>query len=411
MNFAGAVAKNVVTMNGAKYGPGMIRGHTLIDKLQRPRSVRINLARGDQVNPREFYDAVLQQAKARPISIARDTYGNMILTFRDLSSRQRLLSLPCLELANGEKYELHDPTNPIVHVQVLQVPFEIADEAITRKIERYGEIISHRRGHHPRMPTCENGIRLYRMKLETNIPSYIHFGSESLRVRYSNQPPTCRRCDMPDHQANVCKRRRCFNCGNYDHGHVSCTEDPRCSICETVGHLAEECPEWRIWEDLPGEEEYESDSSGDEDPTTVIERVVSDAMNEDTAPENPTSPLEKDQEPVANNQDENSAPLFPSSPASEQPSASSSSSSSTGAAAPSPLEMMKAQKEHSASLVKMFNFPGQPIVSWGDEIEEGSESISGVKRACSEESSGSTISQSLAKDISAQQKKKNRKNK
>ena len=88
----------------------------------------------------------------RPISIARDTYGNMILTFRDLNSRQRLLSLPCLELVNGEKYELHDPTNPIVHVKVLQVPFEIADEAITRKLKRYGVIVSHHRGHHPGMP-------------------------------------------------------------------------------------------------------------------------------------------------------------------------------------------------------------------------------------------------------------------
>ncbi len=136
-------------------------------------------------------------------------------------------------------------------------------------------------------------------------------------------------------------------------------------------------------------------------------------MNDDTAPENPTSPLEKDQEPVANNLDENSLSLFPSSSTSEQPSASSSSSSSTGVPTPSPLEMMKAQKEHSASLLKMFTFPGQPTDSWGDEIEEGEiiESISGVKRACSEESSCSTISQSLGKDILAQQKKKNRINK
>lgn len=421
MSYSEVTAKNVVKMNGAIYGPMVLRGHTLIDKLERPRSVRINLSREEQVDPQDFYTAIIQQAKARPISIARSSYGNMVITFRDVSSRKRLLSLPCLELSNGQKYELHDPTNPIVHVQVLQVPFEFADDAISRKLARYGEIVSCRRGHHPGMPSVENGIRLYRMKLNGNIPSYIHFGSASLRVRYSNQPPTCRKCDELDHQANACNRRRCFNCDAFDHSHVSCTEDPRCAICEGFGHLAEECSEWQIWADHPGDDDLDSDSSDDEDPGDVIGQIVSAAVEDavDGARNKPPEPEEPDQSKDESNlasQPSRESASTPQSTPEPGPTASSStpvSNKPNPFATPSPLELMKAQKEHSASLKVKYDFPAKSSDLWADEMEEGecSDSSNGVKRAHSEGSSASTISHSSERNSSAKQKKKNRTNK
>ncbi len=81
-----------------------------------------------------------------------------------------------------------DPGDPIINVVVLGVPYELLDQAVTEKLRRYGDIVGIGRGHHPGMPTVENGIRNYRIKLQTKIPSYIHFGSESLRVWYTNQP-------------------------------------------------------------------------------------------------------------------------------------------------------------------------------------------------------------------------------
>ncbi len=107
------------------------------------------------------------------------------------------------------------------------------------------------------MPALENGIRLYRMKLNTNIPSCIHLGSASLRVRYWHKLLTCRRCDEPDYQAISCHRCWCFNCHTLDHSRISCQEDPTCAICEEKHHQAKDCPQWQIWEDHLGEDDMD----------------------------------------------------------------------------------------------------------------------------------------------------------
>ncbi len=134
MDYAAAVSRNMVKPGA--FNTFTQRSHTFIDKLQRPRSIRFTFSRGDIVNAAKFYSALAMQAKASPISMARDSYGNLIVSFRDERTREWVLQLPYLELQNGKQFVIHDSSNVIVNVQVFNVPYELADEAVTRKLQR-----------------------------------------------------------------------------------------------------------------------------------------------------------------------------------------------------------------------------------------------------------------------------------
>ncbi len=111
-------------------------------------------------------------------------------------------------------------------------------------------------------------------------------------------PPTCRRCNSKDHQASDCRKRRCFNCGDFDHAQASCPETPQCPICESSSHLADSCAEWQIWQDVPGTEDYETDSSEEQRMENVVQEMIEDTYTEETSPENPSSPSPAAQQEV-----------------------------------------------------------------------------------------------------------------
>ncbi len=216
-----------------------------ISKLPRPRSVRISIPPGEELDIRSFYAAVLKAAQAKPISICRSSLNDVILTFGTAEESTRLLQLSSfLNEENGKEYEVNDPVSPIVNVQVLNIPYELSDQAIIRKLSVYGEVLGCRRGHHPYMHSVENGVRHLRVKLRKPVPSFIHFGSESFPIRYAGMERTCRRCDENGHQARECKRMRCFNCSGLGHSSRDCQEAPMCQICGDVGHKSIACSEW-----------------------------------------------------------------------------------------------------------------------------------------------------------------------
>ncbi len=408
-----------VTANGNGSGSTTYKQETLrrtgflsYSRLQRPQSVRINVPLGVQVNPEEVYTAITSQAKVKPVSIARSSYGDLIVSLKSSISREKLLGLHSLELPSGAKYEILDPVNPITNVTVLDVPFEISDKAIYRKLERYGNIISSRRGSHQGMPSVQNGMRHFRIKLRAHIPSFIHFGAESLRVRYSLQPMTCRKCDRPGHQATSCKRQRCFNCNGIDHMLSACPENPKCAICEEENHHAEECPEWQCF-NVPEESDPDSSDDGNEDSAPVVlNQLVMDLVS--TPPED----VPKEPEPASAVVDESETDTVQdSTPVHPENSASAVSKDPPLVPVipfPSTISLMKAQAQRTAEVCsKAAEKPSPTFTSWGEEIEEGEivEPNTSMKRTLSEDSqtSAETMEQTQTKDDKLKRNRKKNK--
>ncbi len=222
-------------------------------RLKRPNSVSLRVPTGCKVEPREIYDLCESVFELRPISLSKSTNGDIIITTKDSEQKKKIMKFAALKISSGETLGIFDPASTIAFINVYSVPFELHDDAVVRKLQKYGSVLSIRRGHHASMPECENGIRHLRMNLRRAIPSFIHFGSESFRVRYTGQPETCRRCDECGHNASSCKRSRCFNCGKMDHTNAACPLNKICAICGSARHDISECVEW-----IPHEEDFDN---------------------------------------------------------------------------------------------------------------------------------------------------------
>ncbi len=216
-----------------------------LGSLPRPKSVRISVPFGEYIDSKESYAAIKEVCNGTPISISKTNLGDVIVTFKSKAEADSLLAVPAIKIqSTGKLYAVFDPVKPVIFVNIYNLPFELSDDAVKRKLMKYGDILSFRRGHHVGMPTVEDGIRHCRMKLSSPLPSFIHFGNESFQIRYSGQVQTCRRCDSPDHQARGCSRIRCFNCGELDHSIANCPEEPMCSICSDKAHETMDCHDW-----------------------------------------------------------------------------------------------------------------------------------------------------------------------
>ncbi len=173
---------------------------------------------GENIDSRESYAAIKEEWNGIPISISKTNLADVIVTFKSKAEADSLLAVPAIKIqSTGKSYAVFDPVKPVIFVNIYNLPFQLSDEAVKRKLTKYDDIFSFRCGHHVGMPTVEDGIRHCRMKHSLPLPSFIHFGNESFQIRYSRQVQTCHRYDSPDHQARGCSRIRCFNCGELDH--------------------------------------------------------------------------------------------------------------------------------------------------------------------------------------------------
>ncbi|XP_074629424.1 uncharacterized protein LOC141887019 [Acropora palmata] len=172
--------------------------------------------------------------------LQRSPTGRVEITFSSLRYRDRFLSRSSF-VVNQRPVVVHPEHSPVTFVTVYDAPYELPDPALEYRLQKYGRIFSSRRGHLQEFPNIHNGLRHLRMVIHTPIPSYIRFGKYLVRVQYSNQPPTCRRCNSPDHMARDCNQEVCFNCDSTGHVARTCPDGVRCCICKELGHKALDC--------------------------------------------------------------------------------------------------------------------------------------------------------------------------
>ena len=97
-------------------------------------------------------------------------------------------------------------------VKVFNVPFELSNAAVSRALEQYGRVhrvINASYGRDYPFPV-DSGIRILKMELRKNIPSFVNIGVSGVRatVVYEGQVRTCAVCNEPGHLRFDCPRRR-----------------------------------------------------------------------------------------------------------------------------------------------------------------------------------------------------------
>lgn len=92
-----------------------------------------------------------------------------------------------------------------VTVRLHDLPPAMSNATIAESMLKFGELISIRKEtwkHY--FSGIPNGVRVLRMNLLRDIPSFITIDEEITMVSYLNQPKLCRHCDQPAHPGNKC---------------------------------------------------------------------------------------------------------------------------------------------------------------------------------------------------------------
>lgn len=104
----------------------------------------------------------------------------------------------------------------ITFVRVLNVPFEVPMDIVVGALTAYGKVLSsdfEKWGRGYALPV-KNGVRVFKMVLDMQIPSYIPYGTDDeddvikAQVVYSGQKRTCKICNAETHFVRDCPRRR-----------------------------------------------------------------------------------------------------------------------------------------------------------------------------------------------------------
>ena len=175
--------------------------------------------------------------------VQRLSSGTIVLTFRRPEQKNAFLSRNFISV-HDQPLALQDVDRPLTFVQVFDAPHELPDTAVISRLSKYCDVISNRRGYfrEPGWENVQDGVRHFRVRLRSPIPSFLRFGKFLVHVRYPGQQRTCRHCHQPGHLANTCSNQCCFNCDEVGHLSSSCPRPVMCNLCKSVDHKANVCP-------------------------------------------------------------------------------------------------------------------------------------------------------------------------
>ena len=143
---------------------------------------------------------------------------------------------------NEKSYFILSAHRPVTFVDVFDAPFELADEAIIKRLEDfYGcQVVNTYRNCH-QGTKIPNGGRTFSVILNGHLPATLQFGRFQVRLFHRDQEQMCHKCNRYGHFARECPNVVCFNCDNLGHISKECPDSPRCCICKSLNHLAINC--------------------------------------------------------------------------------------------------------------------------------------------------------------------------
>ena len=215
--------------------------HPYNTPLERPCSAFLHLPE-HLTTVKDIFDGLLRDGfpASSVRCLQRLPNDGVLVTFSSEEVRNRFLRKSSLIIRKRISV-VHPASRRLTFVNVYDAPYELPDSAIEERLKPYGRIYSHRRGKVQGYPDVFNGVRHLRMALEDDIPCFLRFGRFQVRVKYENQPKTCRKCNSPDQLAKECTAVVCFNCDGTGHLSRSCPDGMRCCICKSKEHVAVDC--------------------------------------------------------------------------------------------------------------------------------------------------------------------------
>ena len=165
---------------------------------------------------------------------ARNTFNLRFKT--DVARAKGVVALGAVEGLTVTQYER------TVMVTVLHVNLEVPQGRVAEVLGRYGTVLDERMSTYAEYPTVLTGIRLFRVELKEDIPSFVFIGGLKAHIRYLGQPRTCFRCGEGGHEARVCPNKRCARCFRVGHEAASCSNKVVCTLCGKEGHVLRACP-------------------------------------------------------------------------------------------------------------------------------------------------------------------------
>ena len=190
----------------------------LQSRLKKSASVNLHFSQARPITPQELitslkdYGATSDHVKTIQRAPRPGVYT---VTFKQAELKEQFLQLPGFRCCENAAL-IQDTESPLTFVSIRNAPPELPDAAVIARLKCFGDVISFRRCFHANS-SIENGTRTVRMRLCSDIPSYIRIASETLLIIYDHQPRTCRCCNRTGHIARECSSYTCFNCDELGH--------------------------------------------------------------------------------------------------------------------------------------------------------------------------------------------------
>ena len=163
-----------------------------------------------------------------------------VVSFSEQGEKDRVISKGRVTI-KGTVVFLGDADTRTDIVKIFEAPDEMPDTVIFGRLSCYGRLLAFRRDVAP-ATGVQNGVRTAQMRISRDIPCSVHVAGESVSIRYSSQPRSCRRCGGFGHFANTCREPRCYNCDSAGHRAMECEEAVLCGVCFHSTHPLSECP-------------------------------------------------------------------------------------------------------------------------------------------------------------------------
>ena len=229
--------------------------------------------------------------------VQRLSSGAIVLTFRQPVAKEAFLRRNFITV-HDQPLALQDVDRPLTFLQVFDAPHELPDTALISRLSRFCDVISNRRGYfrEPGWENVQDGVRHFRVRLRSPVPSFLRFGKFLVHVRYNGQTRTCRHCHLTGHLANSCSNVCCYNCDETGHLSSACPHPVMCNICKSTDHKANACSfSWA--REVPSTPPRDENSGPTTEPTDdVTANQTDDDMSDDVSDEDDDDVLHDDED-------------------------------------------------------------------------------------------------------------------